>query len=513
MKNRKMKNVSKILLAINLFCVGVFAQNTPPEPSAPKAVKIPAVKEFTLKNGLKVAVVKRPGVPLVTAQLLIKAGAVGFMEEMKKAGLADLTVSLLTKGTKTRSATQVAEEMEFLGADLNSNAGWISSKVTLNVMSDKLDKALMIMSDAVINPSFSQSEIDLLKSQTLDGLTYNLTQPGFLANYVASAYSYQKHPVGGTVSSIKEISRDDILTYYSQKLIPKNSILIFIGDINAEQAKSLSEKYFDQWQNPKLMMIKKGGTDPLTLKETPESVQEKNKQEAEQPLVKRILVIDLPNSGQAAVSFAKKIRDNGRIYRKYDEIGAFEGKSYYPALVLNSLLGGGYSSRLNQEIRIKRGLSYGAGSGFNWEWLSTDFTTRTQTKNETAAEVAELVLTEIKKLSEGEIPEPELNPRRLVLTGGFGRSIETNQGLASALADLYSFELPSDSLNSYMNNVMSVNDKQIKEFAAENFNGGDIIIVGDYARFKDDLAKRFPNMKVEVIKADELDITKENLRK
>ncbi len=515
MKNGKwkMENVSKIILMLSVLSIGVFAQNTEPKPSAPKSVKIPAVKEFTMENGLTVAVVERPGVPLVTAQLLIKAGAVGFMEEMDKAGLADLSVSLLTKGTKTRSATQIAEEMEFLGADLNSNAGWLSSKVTLNVMSDKLEKALMIMSDTVINPSFSQSEIGLLKSQTLDGLTYSLTQPSFLANYVASTYSFKKHPVGGTVSSINKISRDDILEYYSQNLIPEDSVLIFIGDIKAEQAKSLTEKYFSQWKNPKLMMLSKGGIDPLSIRKSPEEFQEKKKREMEQPIVKRILVIDLPNSGQAAVTFAKNIKNNGRIYRKDDQIGAFEGKCYYPATVLNSLLGGGYSSRLNQEIRIKRGLSYGAGSGFNWEWLSTDFSTRTQTKNETAAEVAELVEDEIKKLSEGEIPESELNPRRLVLTGGFGRNLETNQGLANALADLYSFELPADSLNSYMNSVMTVNVKQVKQFAAENFNGGDIIIVGDYAKFKDDLAKRFPDMKVEVIKADQLDITKENLRK
>ncbi len=509
----KGKNILKILLIMCAMSIGVFAQTSEPKPSAPKSVKVPAVKEFKLENGLTIAVVERPGVPLVTAQLLIKAGAVGFMEEMDKAGLADLTVSLLTKGTKTRSAAQIAEEMEFLGADLNSNAGWLSSKVTLNVMSDKLDKALEIMSDSVINPNFSQTEIDLLKSQTLDGLTYSLTQPGFLANFVATTYSFKKHPVGGTVSSINKISRDDILQFYSQSLIPKDSVLIFIGDIKAERAKSLTEKYFSQWQNPKLKMLRMGGVDPLSVRKSSEELKEIKRREMEQPIVKRILVIDLPNSGQAAVTFAKSIDENGRIYRKNDQIGAFEGKNYYSATVLNSLLGGGYSSRLNQEIRIKRGLSYGAGSGFNWQWLNTDFSTRTQTKNGTAAEVADLVVQEIKKLSEGEISESELNPRRLVLTGNFGRNLETNQGLASALADLYAFELPAENLNSYMNNVMAVNDKQIKQFAAENFNGGDIIIVGDYSVFKDDLAKRFPNINVEVIKTDELDITQENLRK
>lgn len=498
-------------LILFVFNFAVFAQATPPAPSAPKSVKIPSVKAKTLPNKLQVVVVERKNVPLVTVQLLVKAGAE--TENSDKAGLANMTASLLTKGTTTRTATQIAEQMEFLGGSINTGAGWNNSVVTINVMADKLDQAMTIMADTVLNPAFKQDEIDLLKTQTLDGLNFNLTQPGFLANYVASAYSFNKHPLGGTVSSLTDISRKDVINHYSQNFIPEDSVLIFIGDIKEVQAKTLSEKYFGKWSAPQVRTISLIGSDPLTIKESPKSVQEERKRETDQPLVKRILVIDLPNSGQAAVSFAKNMKYNGRIYREDDKIEAFVGKNYYPAIVLNSLLGGGYSSRLNQEIRIKRGLSYGAGSSFNWDWLSSDFSTRTQTKNESAAEVAELVTIELKKLSEGEIQESELNPRRLVLTGGFGRNLETNQGLASALADLYLFELPADNLNSYMGNVMSVKDKQIKQFAAENFNGGDIIIVGDYAKFKDDLAKRFSDMKIEVIKADELDLSKANLRK
>jgi zinc protease len=188
-------------------------------------------------------------------------------------------------------------------------------------------------------------------------------------------------------------------------------------------------------------------------------------------------------------------------------------KNYFPASVLNSLLGGGYSSRLNQEIRIKRGLSYGAGSSFSWRNSASNFGTRTQTKNESAAEVAELVLAEVKKLGSNTATANELVSRKSVLTGNFGRNLETNEGLATAIADLYSFELPTSELNSYTKSVQAVSDSQIRDFAKANLNGGDIIIVGDYAKFKDDLAKRFPNMKVELIKADALDLSKDNLQK
>ena len=186
-------------------------------------------------------------------------------------------------------------------------------------------------------------------------------------------------------------------------------------------------------------------------------------------------------------------------------------EQYNAASVLNSVLGGGYSSRLNQEIRIKRGLSYGAGSSFGWRSDRTNFSTRTQTKNESAAEVAELVVAELQKLATGTMTEAELVPRKSVLTGNFGRNLETTGGLAGALGDLYSFGIPASQLNSYVAGVNAVKDADINSFAKSNLNSGDIVIVGDYAKFKDDLAKRFPNVRVDVVRASELDLARDNL--
>ena len=473
-------------LILFVFNFGIFAQEQPPTPSAAKTVIIPAVKEKKLPNGLTVAVVERKNVPLVTIQLLIKSGAGS--ENLAKAGLADMTATLLTKGTTTRSATQIAEQIEFLGGSISTGAGWNSSFVTINVMADKLDQAMAILADVVLNPSFKQEEIDLLKSQTLDGLAGSLKQPAFLANYVASRYSFGEHPIGGTPQSIEIISREDIIQSRNKYYYPKNSVLIFTGDISASAANLLASKFFRLWKNPNV-------TDyPSDSGATTKS--------SETKIVKRLLVVNLPNSGQASVSYLKHIEGVGRKFAEF-----------YPANVLNSVLGGGYSSRLNQEIRIKRGLSYGAGSSFNWRWSESNFGTRTQTKNVSAAEVAELVAAEIKKLTDSNIAATELNPRKLVLNGDFGRDLETTQGLADALADLYSFGLAASELNSYIKSVQSVTDVQIRDFAKQNLLGGDIIIVGDYAIFKDDLAKRFPNMAIEVIKADELDLSKANLRK
>ena len=199
----------------------------------------------------------------------------------------------------------------------------------------------------------------------------------------------------------------------------------------------------------------------------------------------------------------------------YNQIGNIGRKSdsFYSATVMNTVLGGGYSARLNYEIRIKRGLSYGAGSNITWRSYAANFGTRAQTKNQSAAEVAELTLAEIKRLTEGAVPSDELVPRKSTLTGNFGLGLETTGGLARAVSDLYSFGIPTSELNAFVGNVNGVTDAQIRDFASKNLLGGDIIIAGDYSIFKDDLAKRFPNIKIDVIKADALDLSKDDLRK
>ena len=473
-------------LSLFVCAVSVMSQDTIPAPGPAKSVNIPAVQEKKLANGLTVAVIEKKGVPIVTSQLLVRAGASS--EPSAKAGLANLTGAMLTKGTKTRTAEQIAEEMEFLGGSIGSGAGWNSSSVTMSVTSDKLDQAMAIMADVALNPVFKQEELDLLKSQALDELKYNLTQPGFVANYVASRYSFGEHPSGGTPASIDALSRSDVQGFYSQSFKPENSVLIMTGDVSLAKAAATAENLFGKWTPSN----RNSGTAAVA---SSASTSDKTQ-------VKRILVVDLPKSGQASVNYFKPISAVGR-----------SSDQYYAASVLNSLLGGGYSSRLNQEIRIKRGLSYGAGSSFTWRNAKTNFGARTQTKNESAAEVAELVLAELKRLGETNATETELNPRKLVLTGGFGRNLETTAGLTGALADLYSFGIPTGELNKYMTSVSRVGDANVKDFAAKYLFDGDMVIVGDYAVFKADLEKRFPNVKIDVIKVDDLNIESATLRK
>ena len=496
----KMENIIKSSLVFGFaflllpFALHVNAQEQPPAPAAPREVKIPAVKNSELPNGLRVAVVERHVLPLVTVSLLLNDAGADFES---KDGLANATASLLTKGTKTRNATQIAEQIEFLGGNLNAGANWNSSVVSLNVTSDKLDQAMAIMSDVVLNPTFAQSEIDLFKTQTNDELTVALKQPGSLASFAASRYTFGEHSAAGTPESLKSITSADIGNFYKQTYTPKSAVLIFAGDVSSEQAIALAKKFFGDWKTAESRGI-------------PTKIPTVGSNSPKNNLINRFLVIDLPNSGQAAVTYAKRL-GIGRVSCPNGKCAT--DATYYPSTVANTILGGGYSARLNAEIRIKRGLSYGAGSSLSTRNDKTNLLARVQTKNESAAEVAELVAAEISRLGSGLAEISELTPRQLTLTGAFGSSLETTNGLAAKLVELYTFGLNPDELNSYMSSVRNVSAEQVKNFASSNLNGGDMIIVGDYRVFADDLKKRFPNQKIEVISASELDLNNDTLRK
>lgn len=476
---------SLVTLAMVSICSG---QDLLPTAGPARSAKLPAVKEGTLKNGIRVAVVERKQLPTVSVSLLIDAGS--DKEDAKKAGLASLTAGLLTKGTKNRTATEIAEQTEFNVSSVYAFSRSQAASVVMGSLVPNLDKGMEIFSDIVRNPIFPQAEVDLQKNQTLASLKSQLSDPTSIALYAGSVYSFRQHPTGGTPASIEGLTRADVEAFYKSNYSPAASTLIFVGDITFEKAMADAEKYFGTWEGTK--KTDKGWGTGIGSGSGSSS----------KDVFSRFLVLDLPESGQASVNYFKLVGGGGR-----------GSADYYSASVLNSLLGGGYSSRLNQEIRIKRGLSYGARSFFTWRNSPTMFTVSTQTKEESAAEVAELILAELNRLITTAPTSEDLTPRKSVLTGNFGRSLETNNGIASALGELYSLNVPASQLNSYVQGVDAIGGAAVTNFAKQNFVNGDIVIVGDYSKFKDDLAKRFPNTKIDVIKVDDLNIESPTLRK
>ncbi|HEY0385310.1 MAG TPA: pitrilysin family protein, partial [Pyrinomonadaceae bacterium] len=315
-----------------------------------------------MKNGLRVIVVERTAQPLVTAQLLVKNGAE--VDPGDLPGVANMTATLLTEGTATRTAPQIAEQIEALGGRLNSRAGWDASGVSVNVMSSKIAQAMAILADVARNPAFKDEEIERQRQQAIDELSVLLSQPGTLARAVAARVLFGETPYGhmvtGTPESLERLKRDDLVKFHQTYYRPDNAVLVIGGDIKPQDAFSLADKLFGDWARPA----------------TPLPVSKSGSQSAAQK--PRVLVIDKPDAGQAAVIFVR------RGLKRTDP-------DYFRGIVANSVLSG-YSGRLNQEIRIKRGLSYGARSSLDVRRDTGPFTAETQTKNQSGAEVASLII-------------------------------------------------------------------------------------------------------------------------
>ena len=456
---------------------------TPPPPAAPGHSAVLKTAEKTLKNGLRVIVVSRPGTGLVTLDAEVKAGVVD--DPPSAAGLAEFTASLLTRGTQSRSASQIAEEAEALGGSVRSGAGMDSSTVSLSVLSARLADAMPLYTDVLLHPAFTPKEQDRLRSEDLDGLTVGLRAPGTLARYVASRVIFGDtrygHQPGGTPESLKAIRPSDVTDFYHNAYTPQHTVLVFGGDITPAAAFALAEKYFSGWS---------GSNTPKVL--TPNSISAST--------ARRVIVVDKPDAGQAAVLLVRT------GVRRADP-------NYEIARVANSVLGEGYSARLNQEIRVKRGLSYGASSRFE-EWRDGGlFIASAQTRNDAVPEVAALLESELSRLSAEGVSEEELIPRKAALSGNYSRRVETGAGLTGAVASLLVYDLSLSSLNTYLTKVQAVTSAQIKTFAENRLNmaQASIVIVGDGRKFLTALRQKYPA--TEVIPIADLDLNRATLRK
>ena len=469
----------------DVFAQSSVPQETPPPPAAPRSVTVPRPVERTLKNGLRVIVIEDHDMPLISAQLMVKNG--GEIDPPALSGLADMTASLLTRGTKTRTAPQIAEEIEALGGAINSGASWDASRASINVMSSKITPAMTILADVVRNPVFQDEEIERLRQQYLDSLNVSMNDPGTLASYVAARVVYGDaaygHPLSGTTKSITQIKREDIVGLHVKYYRPDNTVLVIGGDIKAADAFNLATRLFGDWVKPASAIPARDQVGKMVNKD-------------EKP---RIVVVDMPDAGQAAVVLAR--------------VGISRNDpDYFRGIVTNAMLSG-YSGRLNQEIRIKRGLSYGARSTLDTRRETGPFVASAQTKNPSGAEVASLLVGELSRLSSEPIKETELTPRKAVLIGGFGRALETTEGLVGQIASLALHGLNLETINGFINNVQSITPADVQRFASTRIDSqkANIIIVGNASEFLPELRKRYAE--VEVIAFSELDLNNASLKK
>ncbi|HEY3949743.1 pitrilysin family protein [Phenylobacterium sp.] len=466
-----------------VFTLAPEAQRQKPPPvGAPVAPVLPKPAEKTLANGLTVIVARSSSLPLVTADLTIKTG--GWADPKGLAGAASMTADMLTEGTRTRSAQAIAQQTEALGATLESGANLEASSVTLNVMTDKLGQGMTIMADVARNPAFKPEELERQRAQALDGLRVGYRDPGQVSAYAAAPIVFAGtafgHSPSGTPGSLPKLKPADLAALHKTWFRPDNAVLVLTGDISAAQGFALAEETFGSWAKP---------ASPLP----PAPVIAPNGRP-------RAVVIDVPGAGQAAVNLAKV-----GIPRNDPD--------YYPGIVANTLLGGGYSSRLNEEIRVKRGLSYGASSNLSANRTTGSFRAAAQTKNESAVQVADLIAEQMTSMTTTPASADELTARKSSLVGGYGRRLETSTGLANILGNLALYGVPLDEITRYTAKVDAVTAAQVQAVAKRVMDPAQasLIIAGDAKTFAAELKAKRPDL--EVIPASQLDLDSPTLRK
>lgn len=436
-----------------------FDRSVMPEPGPQPEVDFPEVQRFTLSNGLPVWLVERPGVSLVTLQLLMPAGAVADPSDLP--GLASLTAAMLTEGTTNRSATQIAEELDFLAANLNAGTGRETAVVTLTTLARNFEPALDLFADVVINPAFQPADWQRIQQQRLTSLLQSLDQPAAIAGQEFARIVYGEHPYGrplqGTPESVQTISPEDLRTFHRTHYSPMNANLVVVGDVDDDALRHQLEAELGGWQG--------GAAPPFVSPPSPPSQ------------ATRVYLIDKPGAAQSEIRIGH-------------EGVARDHRDYFPLLVLNALLGGDFSSRINMNLREDKGYTYGASSSFQMGRIAGPFVTGAAVQSAVTKESVVEFMRELQEIRTTRPPSAEEVERtRTALVRREPLRLETNAQIASRLTDLIHFRLPPGYFDDYTDRIAAVTVEDVHRVAREHLDPDEIaiVIVGDRATIEQDL--------------------------
>jgi zinc protease len=393
---------------------------------AAASTKLPAYTKTTLKNGLTVFIMPTQRLPLVDFRLVARAGSVN--DPSGKEGLASLTADLLTQGAGARNAQQVAEDIAFVGGELGASAGSEQVIVTCEVLKKDFATGLEMFRDVIMSPTFPAEEFERKKSEAIGAIAANKDDPGTVANDQLLPFmmgnSALGHPPIGWESAVQGLTRDDVVGFHREFLAPDNAMLAVVGDVDPKATLKAIEQAFKNWRKSGR---KQGEPYPPLAKNTG----------------RRIAVVDKPEVTQTQIRFACV-----GVPRNHPD--------YYPIAVTNTILGAGFTSRLVDEIRVNKGLTYSISSQFAMYRNAGLFRINTFTRNETIRETVDEVLKVVEGLrNDGPKPE-ELEKSKAYLTGLYPLGLQAPDNLAARLLDVEFYGLPADYIETYSDRIGGV---------------------------------------------------------
>jgi predicted Zn-dependent peptidase len=455
---------SIVTLAVILITPTLFAQvdrTKPPEPEPAREIEIGEYQTFTLKNGLQVFVVENHKLPRVQFSLQLKHDPV---YEGQKAGYVSMAGELLGTGTTNRSKAQLDEEVDFIGASLNTSAqGIFASSLTKHT-----DKLLELMTDVLYNPSFNPDELEKIKTQTRSAIVANKEDPEVIASNVRDALVYGKdHPYGDLVTeeTIGAITLDDCKAYYNTYFRPNNAYLAIVGDINLKTAKKIVKKHFGKWES---------GPVPAPVYPTPQL-----------PEKTFVAMVDRASAVQSVITVAHPV-----------ELKPGSPDAIKAGVMNNILGGGGLSSRLNQNLREHKAFTYGASSSLSSDKLIGSFDADLSVRNEVTDSALVELMRELRRIREEPVEEAELKAAKAYISGSFGRSLEHPSTIANFAINTAKYNLPEDYYENYLKNVAAVTPEDVQTVAKKLIHPDRayIILVGKASEVAPEL-KRFGEVK------------------
>lgn len=453
-----------------------------PMPLAAREFAFPPYELRSLPNGLQVLVVQHHEQPAVTMRLLVRAGAV--RDPQGKPGVAGLVGSLLDQGTTTRSAQEIADQVDFIGGSLGAGAAADLTFANIVVMKDSFDVGLDLLHDLVRNPAFAPEEIARQKEQALSALQVNSRDPDYVADAVFERLVYGTHPYGlpggGTAETIAAITREDLQAFHRQYFVPNNMVLAIVGDVTADEAFAAATRAFGSWPRGEVL--------PLAVSEPPAPKG-------------RLVVIDKPDAVQTEIRIGSLA-----IPRRHPDYLTWD--------LAVKILGGEGGNRLHRVLRSQRGLTYGAEADTLARREAGAYVAQTDTRTETTAEALRLAVDEFARLQRERVGSRELQDTQAYLSGSFPLTIETPNQIATQVLNAVFYELPPEDLARYRERVTAITPDDIQRVAKAYIHTDRlaIVLVGNAKFFVQRLAALgFGG--IDVIPIEQLDLLAPGLRR
>ena len=431
-----------------------------PKAAAARPLHLPVPQSFQLSNGLTVILSERPGLPVVAANLVVRSGSDS--NPPAKPGLANFAVAMLDEGAGARNALEIADEVARLGGTLGTSSSMDASYVTARSLKKNFAALLDVMADVILRPSFPAEEIERERKIRQGQLVQESDNPGIIASRVTAAALYgPRHPYGfreiGTVQGIQSITREDMEGFWKQNFVPNNAALVVAGNISAAEVKALAEKAFAGWQR---------GTPSRASLGNPETTNA------------RLILVDKPGAPQTEI----------RVVR----IGAARSTPDYAALsVMNNILGGLFSSRINMNLREEHGYTYGAFSTFVMRRSAGPFLVGSGVRTDVTAPSVSEALKEIRGMVDGPPTAEEMDRSRDSLVRSIPGDFETSGNAAGSYSNIYVYDLGLDYYSKYPAKIMGVTPGDAQAVAKKYFVPGELIViaVGDRAKIESELTK------------------------